>query len=335
MSFVMTALRIATFNVENLTDAADAEAPLTARVDILKPQFARMAADIVCLQEVDARRPAGEKQRALTALDTLLQDTKYADFHTASTVDPNSGAPRDKHNLVILSRWPIHEIKQYANDLVAAPTYHATTSKPPTSEAMPILWDRPVLHVVIELPGGRLIHVLNVHLRAPLAAYIEGQKAGPFVWNSVGGWAEGFFLASVKRSGQALEARLAIERVFDHDPASLIVVAGDFNAEEHEAPLRILTGDVEDTGNGRLARRSLALVEHTLPESRRYTVIHRGHRLMLDHLIVSRSLMAAYRGMEIHNEVLGDELVAYTLIEAAPDSYHAPVVATFELGDSA
>ena len=117
----MTALRIATFNVENLTDAADAEAPLAARIDILKPQFARMAADIVCLQEVDARRPAGAKQRALTALDTLLRDTEYADFYTASTVDPNSGAPRDKHNLVILSRWPIREVKQYANDLVAAP----------------------------------------------------------------------------------------------------------------------------------------------------------------------------------------------------------------------
>jgi hypothetical protein len=29
--------------------------------------------------------------------------------------------------------------------------------------------------------------------------------------------------------------------------------------------------------------------------------------------------------------MLGDELVAYTLVEAAPDSYHAPVVATFEL----
>lgn len=331
----MTALRIATFNVENLTDAADAEAPLAARIDILKPQFTRMAADIVCLQEVDARRPAGTKQRALTALDTLLQDTGYADFHTASTVDPSSGAPRDKHNLVILSRWPIREVKQYANDLVAAPTYRTTTSRPPASEAAPIPWDRPVLHAAVELPGGRLLHVLNVHLRAPLAAYIEGQKAGPFVWNSVGGWAEGFFLASVKRSGQALEARLAIERAFDRDPAASIIVAGDFNAEEHEVPLRILTGDVEDTGNGRLAHRSLALVEHTLPDSLRYTVIHRGRRLMLDHLIVSRSLMAAYRGVEIHNEMLGDELVAYTLIEAAPDSYHAPVVATFELGDTA
>ena len=328
----MTALRIATFNVENLTDAPDADAPLAARIDVLKPQFLRMAADIVCLQEVDARRPAAEQKRSLAVLDTLLQGTEYQTFHRATTVDAKSGAPRDKHNLVVLSRWPIRAHAQYCNDLVAAPTYRTGTSQPPADEATPILWDRPILHVEVELPDSRALHVLNVHLRAPLAAFIEGQKAGSFVWNSVGGWAEGFFLASVKRSGQALEARLSIERVFDRDPAALVVVAGDLNAEEREAPLRILAGDVEDTGNGRLAERSLAIVEHSLPESRRYTVIHRGRRMMLDHLMVSRSLMASYRSIEVHNEMLGDELVAYTLIDAAPDSYHAPVVATFELG---
>ena len=212
---------------------------------------------------------------------------------------------------------------------------------------------------------------MNLHLRAPLAAYIEGQKSQAFVWNSVGGWAEGYFLAAVKRAGQALEARLVIERIFDRDPAALIVVAGDFNAEEREVPLRLLASDVEDTGNGRLAQRTLALIgqcvldhlmvsralmasyraieihnemlgdelvaytliEHTLPNSQRFTVIHRGQRLMLDHLMVSRALMASYRAIEIHNEMLGDELVAYTLVDAAPDSYHAPVVATFEFDD--
>jgi hypothetical protein len=41
--------------------------------------------------------------------------------------------------------------------------------------------------------------------------------------------------------------------------------------------------------------------------------------------------MAHYRAIEVHNEMLGDELVAYTLVEAAPDSYHAPVVGEFEI----
>jgi hypothetical protein len=53
--------------------------------------------------------------------------------------------------------------------------------------------------------------------------------------------------------------------------------------------------------------------------------------MMLDHLLVSRQLLSYYRGIEAHNEALGDELIAYTLIDAAPDSYHAPIVATFDM----
>ncbi len=170
-----------------------------------------------------------------------------------------------------------------------------------------------------------------MHLRAPLAAFIPGQKTGPFNWKSVTGWAEGYFLAAVKRSGQALEARMLIDRLFDDDPAALIAVAGDFNAEEREVPLRIVAGDTEDTGSGHLAPRALVVLEHSLPEHQRFTVIHRGKRLMLDHLLVSRQLLARYRAIEVHNEALGDELVAYTLIDAAPDSYHAPIVARFEI----
>jgi len=323
-------MRIASFNVENLTDAANGQAPLAARLDILRPQLERIAADIVCLQEVDAsKQPSGARE--LTALKALLEETAYQSFHVACTVSDKTGGPRDKHNLVILSRWPIREFTQYANDLVAAPRYRRATGDPPPQRAAPIEWDRPVLHVAIALPDGRVLHVVNMHLRAPLAAFIPGQKSGPFAWKSVSGWAEGYFMASIKRSGQALEARLLIDRILDDDPAALISVAGDFNSVERETPLRIITGDQEDTRNGSLAGRSLVLLEHSLPEDRRFTVIHRGRRQMLDHLLASRQLLAHYRGIEVHNEALGDELVAYTLVEAAPDSYHAPVVAEFDL----
>lgn len=328
-------MRLASFNVENLTDRADGDMPLAARLDVLRPQLERLDADVLCLQEVDAARVAGAGHRALTALATLLADTPYRDHHVATTVNPATGAPRDKHNLVVLSRWPIRRGEQLANDLVPAPRYRRTTGDPPDAEPMPVEWDRPLLHAEVALPDGRTLHVLNLHLRAPLAAFIPGQKAGPFAWKSVPGWAEGFFLAAVKRAGQALEARMLVDRLYDDSrngqDAPLIAVAGDFNAEEREVPLRILAGDPEDTGSGPLAGRALVLLEHSLPTDRRFTVIHRGQRLMLDHLMVSRPLLAHYRGIEVHNEALGDELVAYTLIDAAPDSYHAPVVATFDI----
>jgi exonuclease III len=52
---------------------------------------------------------------------------------------------------------------------------------------------------------------------------------------------------------------------------------------------------------------------------------------MLDHVLVSRALLAGYRGSEIHNELLHDESLAFATDKLYPESDHAPVVATFEL----
>jgi hypothetical protein len=104
--------------------------------------------------------------------------------------------------------------------------------------------------------------------------------------------AEEYFLAAIKQNGQALEARMLVDRLFDAEVDGLIVVVGDFNAEA----FRILKGDAEDTGNGRLVARSLVPLEHSLPESQRFSVVHRGRKMMLDHPLASRRLLGRYRG---------------------------------------
>jgi predicted extracellular nuclease len=166
-------------------------------------------------------------------------------------------------------------------------------------------------------------------LRAPLAASVPGQKLEPFVWKSVSGWAEGTFLSSLRRTGQALELRLLLEQLLDADAHRLIAVTGDFNAEDHEVPLRIVIAAEEDTGNGALAARSLVLLDRAIPEDRRWSVLHHGRREMLDHILVSRALHSRFRSADVHNETLGDELVGYAKHIRASSSYHAPVVAEF------
>ena len=52
---------------------------------------------------------------------------------------------------------------------------------------------------------------------------------------------------------------------------------------------------------------------------------------MIDHLLVSRSLLRHYKGSEIHNELLHDESAAFAIDVKYPESDHAPVVAEFEL----
>lgn len=327
-------MRLASYNVENLTDSADYDVPLAARLEILVPQMERLAADIICFQEVDATHRTPGAPRELTALSQLNEAAGYGGYYIAHTTHPKTGHPRDKHNLVVASRWPILNVAQYCNDLVPAPLYRSATAEPGSTGNSPILWDRPILHVEIELPDGSPFHILNMHLKSPQASYIAGQKSGPFAWKTVSGWAEGYFLATIKQAGQALEARMLVDRLFNAAADGLIAVVGDFNAEEHDSPFRILKGDGEDTGNGRLVARSLVPLEHSLPESQRFSVIHRGRKMMLDHLLVSRRLLGHYRGIEIHNEALSDELVGATMVDATPESYHAPIVASFEFEDA-
>ena len=114
-------MRLASFNVENLTADPGATAPLAARLEILRPQLERLSADVLCLQEVDASRQQGESARTLEALTILLEETRYRDFHLTSTVDAGTGHPRDKHNLIILSRWPIRRVPSTPTTLCGRP----------------------------------------------------------------------------------------------------------------------------------------------------------------------------------------------------------------------
>jgi predicted extracellular nuclease len=135
----------------------------------------------------------------------------------------------------------------------------------------------------------------------------------------------------MKRMSQAVEVRRLVDQILDADADARIVVAGDFNADPEEVPVLAIRGNVEDTGNGALAGRVLVPVEQTVPESARYTLFHQGRGQMLDHMLVTRNLLASYRGSEIHNELLHDESVAFAVDRLYPESDHAPVVATFNL----
>lgn len=172
--------------------------------------------------------------------------------------------------------------------------------------------------------------MIDVHLKSKIPTTIPGQKIDNFTWRSADGWAEGYFLSSLKRMSQALEVRRLVDQILDADPGARIVVAGDFNAAPDDVPVLAIRGDVEDTGNGALASRVLVPIEKTVPDPARYTLFHEGRGQMLDHLLVTRNLLAVYRGSEIHNEILHDESGAFAVDSKYPESDHAPVVAAFD-----
>lgn len=322
-------LRIASFNLENLDEPPRGRIALNKRIEILRPQLLRLRADVLCLQEINGQNE-NDGTRSLRVLDDVLAGTAYADYHRIHSQSQSGKGARDRHNLVTLSRFPIVKFEEVCHTRMDPPLYRPITEKPLQKNAKTINWERPVLLCEIDAGVNAKLHVINVHLRAPRAAFVSGQKKDANSWKSMPGWAEGYFIAALKQSGQALEVRFLIDEIFDQDPHALVCVVGDFNADDHEAPVRIIRGDEDDVGSGEFAARMLIAAERSLPQSQRFSIIHRGKKQMFDHILASNNLMSWLRKIEIHNEALGDEVTSPAAVLDAPQSYHAPVVAEFE-----
>jgi endonuclease/exonuclease/phosphatase family metal-dependent hydrolase len=326
-----TRLRLATFNLENLDDKAGQSPTLDERIAIMRPQLERVDADLICLQEVNAQStPAGV--RDLSALKKLIKGTQYEQYCCKCTVTAGN-IYYDERNLVVLSKFPASNPVQIKHDLVDKPQYRKVTAKPAES-AKDISWERPIFYLTIDVTTTHKLHLLVVHLKSKIPTDIAGQKKDNYTWHSASGWAEGYFVSSMKRVGQALEARIKIDEIFDAEAGNdspLVAVCGDFNSDFDEVCVTAIRGPVEETGNPVLATRVMAPCELTVPESSRYSLLYLGKGLMLDHILVSRGLLAHYRGAEIHNEILPDESGAFRTDQKFPESDHAPVIAEFEL----
>ena len=314
---------IGTFNVENLDDAKPEE--WKKRLEVLRPTLARMAADIILLQEVNS----------LGALDDLLRGTPYAKYDSVHTKTAK-GKPYPKRNLVILSRERIVEHSQYMHDYAKAPVWRYVTSEPAEDQPKEVQWERPILHVKVDVGRDRMLHVINLHLKSMNPSAIEGQSDPKkyWLWRSHAGWAEGFYLSDVKRVGQALEARILVDKIFEADGEdALIAVGGDFNAEIGSVPFKALVGSVEDTQNPDLRSTVLIPCELSVPPDKRFSLIHHGRGNMLDHVAVSQALYPDWIGTDIFNETLHDESLPFSDELKFPESDHAPVVVRFRLSD--
>lgn len=327
--------RIATFNLENLEEdlppppGEEPKGPsFAARAAVLRPALDRMRADVVCFQEVHGQeRP--NAQRDILALRALLVGTRMENFTLVSTMT-TEGQVYDQRNLVVALRpgLTVDEVRQINGDVTPNPSYRRAIAD--DAEPKPVRWERPLQYVRIGLPGGGALHVFNAHFKSKIAVRASAQMVNSYTWKSAAAWAEGYFLSSMKRVGAAIEARQVIDGIFAQDPGAAIVIAGDFNADSHEVPVMALRGRVEETGNAALAHTVMTSLEDNVPESKRFTLYHHGKGEMIDHILASRRMVAAFMHTEIHNETVPDESIAFATDRKFPESDHAPVVACFD-----
>ncbi len=323
-------MKLATFNMESFgSDKFDLSA-LEPRLEALRPRILELEADILCLQEVNAQKVKGSKQRQFLALDLLLRDTPYQAFHRATSERPSGKGPGDRHNLAILSRYPIQSSESLYQAHAHPPSWQPTTADPAYEEPQTIEFERPVLKAEIDIGTDRPLHLFAVHLRAPIAAMIRGGKLPDRSWKSISAWAEGYQLSVLKQTAQALELRLAVEDLFDAEEAAQIVLAGDFNATGETGTLRLLRADPDDTGSPGFASRKLYQLDRALPPERRQTVIHKGRGQALDHILASAAMTRRTVDFMVFNYDLPDEV-----FDAEGDdyagSYHAAMLAEFEV----
>ena len=317
--------RLATFNLENLDCSAARRAVFERRLGVLRPLLNELAADVLCLQEINAQKAADHEGRRFLALDRLLAGGPYEGCHRATSARPGTSAPADVHNLVIASRCPIVEQRQLFHDIVAKWSWAPPAEGRSAPAPVEVAWDRPLLYARVTAPDGAPLHIINLHLRAPRAVPLQAD--GAVGGGSSRSFVEGQFLAAQKREGQALEARLFVERLFDADPAARIVVCGDLNSREHDAPMRILRGARDEDTPETMPRVLVPLAER-VDEARRFSVVHGGRKVLLDHILASPALAAACSSVVIFNEGLQDEVTAH---EPILGSLHAPVMASFVL----
>ncbi len=150
-------------------------------------------------------------------------------------------------------------------------------------------------------------------------------------WSSAAGWAEGYFLSSIKRVGQALETRVVLDKIFNCNADAKVLVCGDFNAEPGEVPVEAICGRVENTSNPDLRERVLIPCSNTVAESLRFSHYHHGKGNLLDHILISFSLLSHFRHAQIYNENLHDESLRYAYDTKYPESDHAAFVAELDL----
>ena len=306
----MPEVRIATFNLENFDETDAAERPsLAERIQLMRPQILRLRADIVCFQEVNGQeRPS--QPRALLALTELLTGTALSGAHLVSTQTTNNEV-NDERNLVVATMFPVIAVEQFRNDLVAQLSYRRLTAKPPDATAVTIDIERPILHVMIDLPDGEPLHVINVHLKSKIPTDIPGQKINAFTWRSADAWAEGSFLSSIKRMSQALEVRRLIDKILDADPTP------ESWPRATSTPPLTRSRSWPSVATSRTPATPTWSVGSWYPSSTPSPPLPdtpcstKGTGEMLDHMLITRNLLAHYRGSEIHNEILHDESAAF------------------------
>ncbi len=307
-------LSVATFNVKNLLEPASdaARAMLPHKLDAIAEMLRACDADVVGLQEVGTAALLGQ------VLDRLPGGSRggYTD-PVMGTVD------RRGIGCALLSRVPVLQARVHTCDALPLPVFRDGNPQP-FGTRLPLR--RGVVHVRVQGEGLGAVDVLVSHFKSarPVGPKdAAGVERRPTTQRERG---EGELRSQIWRAAEALFVRGCVDDVVAANPDALVAAVGNLNDTIGSWGVRALLGD----GPGALLDASEAI-----PSPRRFSTLHGGHPMQIDHILVTSLLHARI----VHARLLNDGLREHEPLPESgsgiepetptADSDHAPLVVRF------
>ncbi|MEV0537064.1 endonuclease/exonuclease/phosphatase family protein [Kitasatospora sp. NPDC050463] len=296
--------------------AAKDQAAYDAKVEALAGVITQLAPDLLGVQEVGSQE----------ALDDLVAKLPGA-WHTALSDHPDPRGIR----VGVLSRFPLLDVRQTKD---FPPGLHPVQVEDdgipgsPTSEM-----GRGGLAVRVEPTPGQSLQVAVCHLKSKLLTFPNKQHTttDERLRARYGAY------ALLRRTAEAVTMRALADDLLQGDGRTHdVIVLGDLNDEWKAATTQILYGppgsqmgtggfDHPDQGD---AKRLWNLAPKIL-EQGGFSRIFEGQHELIDHIMISHSLLAKFEKVSTGNGPLPTVMEARPAAPHNQPSDHSPVVATF------
>ncbi|MFA4818405.1 MAG: endonuclease/exonuclease/phosphatase family protein [Patescibacteria group bacterium] len=302
-------MKIATFNLRNLFAAGEhkifdelvtyTNELLEQRLEQAAATISELDADIIVVNEIGSAE-------VLKTIAGKLPGKYYSFMATPESRGIANG---------ILYRDEQASCKSFCLS-PSLPLFIASASEPYVGQLKSY---REIIHF-ITIYAGRPLHVLGLHLKSPVFTPLKNNQEGKVNEpTSQTETSDGIIRSNIRRLAEARALRLVLDQMFSADNNLQVIVTGDFNDTETSATLRAIKGESD------LFPERLTNVCERIPQAKRYSIVEGDYQRLIDHVLVSKSLVEQVLSVEIKNDNLQDQDAepnsAYLI-----DSDHAPIV---------
>jgi len=294
---------------------------LAAKLGWIAETLRTCDADVIGLQEVGT-------EDLVRAVLERLGDSRYGE-PVMGTADARG------IRCALLSRVPVLASGVHTAESLPFPVFQ-DGDPPPFGARIPLR--RGVVHARVDAPGMGPVDILVAHFKSARPVQARDASGREVPATNARMRAEATVRGLVWRAAEALYVRRLVDDLLALDPEARVAVVGDLNDVPGSPALRAVQGE----GNGELFDCAA-----DVDASARFSMLHDGRRIQIDHVLASAALFSHLRGARFLNATLREHAPVRSPASPAPvasaaavggpcaaapptvDSDHAPLVTLF------